>query len=90
MLNSMSAAFLEIGSARKQSKLITLDMIMINTGYMFCNGPAFNATVGEKVRFYIISLGTEAGERLTQSLCLQDLIETLRVNALMDWTFALQ
>ena len=46
---------------------------------MYCNGPAFNATVGEKVRFYIITLGTEAGE---QCLCLQAFPESQGVYAL--------
>ena len=37
---------------------------------MFCNGPGFNATVGERIRFYVISLGTEAGEQvLPVALC---------------------
>ena len=30
------------------------------TGYVFCNGPAFNASTGDRVRFYIQTLGTEA------------------------------
>ena len=31
-----------------------------HAGYLFCNGPTFNATVGERVRFYLMTLGTEA------------------------------
>ena len=27
---------------------------------MYCNGPSFNASVGERVRFYVMTLGTEA------------------------------
>ena len=31
-----------------------------DAGYLFCNGPTFNATVGERVRFYLMTLGSEA------------------------------
>ena len=41
--------------------ICTIDPWLANAGFMFCNGPPYNATVGEVVRLYVITLGTEAG-----------------------------
>lgn len=37
------------------------DDMLCNAGFMFCNGPPFQANVGERLRFYVMTLGTEAG-----------------------------
>lgn len=63
-LGHMPEAFIPQNRSRRhaQSSLCILKKLALlcNIGYLYCNGPSFNATTGEKVRFYVSSLGTEA------------------------------
>lgn len=40
-------------------------------GFMYCNLPGLQAKMGQRVRFYVMSLGTEVGDRLSAAVMLR-------------------